>query len=335
MNKTDSIWISGAAGFIGSCLASRLLALGYQHLVLIDRFSFDSTAGKLKSANFQRWRQDERVQFVERRDLAGGLDELEVPQIIFHLGARTDTTEFNEEIFEELNTAPSQLLWHYASKNQLPLIYASSAATYGDGSLGYKDSAEVMAKLQPLNPYGWSKQRFDLWAYDQAAMGTRPSRWYGLKFFNVYGPNEFHKGRMASVVFHAFHQIQQSAQVKLFRSHRPDYADGAQQRDFVYVKDVLEMMIWLAENSAESGIYNIGSGQARSFLDLANSVFHAMDLEPNIEFIDMPEDIRERYQYHTEADMTKLRAAGFGAGISSLEEGIADYVHKHLLHRVY
>jgi ADP-L-glycero-D-manno-heptose 6-epimerase len=223
----------------------------------------------------------------------------------------------------------------YATEKQIPFIYASSAATYGSGEQGYEDSHTILDQLIPLNPYGVSKNEFDKWAIAQT---SQPSVWTGLKFFNVYGPNEGHKGRMASVIFHAFNQIKATGLVKLFKSHRPDFKDGEQLRDFVYVKDVVKVIGWMLHemfaqhwSKEKNGLYNLGTGQARSFYDLAANTFIAQGLQPNIEFIDMPLDIRDKYQYFTEANMNKLRAAGYTAPFSSLEEGVGDYVSNYLV----
>ena len=251
------------------------------------------------------------------------------------MGARTDTTEFNYQIHEELNIAYSKSLWNYATQKQIPFIYASSAATYGSGELGYDDSHSLVENLKPLNPYGVSKNEFDKWAI---AQNEYPSFWSGLKFFNVYGPNEGHKERMASVIFHAFHQIKQTGVVKLFKSHRPDFKDGEQLRDFIYVKDLVNVIGWMMHEmmtshwkSTNNGLYNLGTGKARSFYDLAANTFTAQGLTPNIEFIDMPSDIRDKYQYFTQANMNKLRTAGYTAPFSSLEEGVKDYVANYLV----
>jgi ADP-L-glycero-D-manno-heptose 6-epimerase len=261
-------------------------------------------------------------------------DEYEI-DIIVHLGARTDTTEFNYAIHEELNVEYSKSLWHYATAKQIPFIYASSAATYGSGEHGYEDSHTILDQLEPLNPYGVSKNEFDKWATTQT---EQPPLWTGLKFFNVYGPNEGHKARMASVIFHAFNQIKSDGVVKLFKSHRPDFKDGEQLRDFIYVKDLVAVIHWMMQQmlagewvASKNGLYNLGTGKARSFYDLAANTFIAQGLQPNIEFIDMPEDIRDKYQYFTEANMNKLRAAGYDKPFSSLEEGVADYVANYLV----
>ncbi len=212
-------------------------------------------------------------------------------------------------------------------EHRIPLVYASSAATYGAGELGYADSHDLPFELKPLNPYGVSKNEFDKWALKQE---DQPPFWAGLKFFNVYGPNEYHKERMASVIFHSFNQIKRDGVVKLFKSHRPDFADGQQLRDFVYVKDVLKVCYWLMEHRPASGLYNLGTGKARSFADLVKATFTGLDLPARIEYIDMPEDIRDKYQYFTEAKMEKLRAAGYKNAFYSLEEGVVDYVRNYL-----
>jgi ADP-L-glycero-D-manno-heptose 6-epimerase len=251
---------------------------------------------------------------------------------VFHLGARTDTTEFDKTIFDRLNVSFSQRMWESCSKYEIPLIYASSAATYGLGEYGYDDRHDVVEKLQPLNPYGVSKNEFDKWALQQTA--TPPS-WYGFKFFNVYGPNEFHKGRMASVVFHAFRQISKTGKMALFQSHRPDFEDGMQLRDFIYVKDVADVLLWTMEHLPENGIYNLGTGTARPFLALVKAVFDAMKLPEDISFIPTPEDIRDKYQYFTEANMKKLRNAGYDRPFASLETAVNEYVTEYLAQEKY
>ena len=315
------IIVTGAAGFIGSCLVGELLRAGYADIVAVDDFSRAD-----KSPNLEGKKLTARV---HRNDFLAWLDANENQvQFIFHLGAKTDTTLFDKAIFDEMNVRYSQKVWERCVRYGIPLVYASSAATYGGGEHGYNDDHSTIASLKPLNPYGDSKQEFDVWALEQSA---KPFFWAGLKFFNVYGPNENHKGRMASVVFHAFNQISASGGMKLFRSHRPDYKDGEQLRDFVYVKDVGAVCIWLMEHRKNSGIYNLGSGTARSFLDLARSTFAAMGKPENITFIDTPADIRDKYQYFTEARMEKLRGAGYVQAFHSLEEGVGDYVKNFLL----
>lgn len=321
------IIVTGAAGFIGSRMVEHLNTLEYRNLVLVDDFGVE-----IKRKN---WEHKGYAHLVERYNLFDWL-QLHEPTIecFIHLGARTDTTEFDYAIHEELNVAYSKSVWDYCTLHQIPLIYASSAATYGAGELGYSDDHEVVEKLQPLNPYGISKNEFDKWALKQE---KTPPCWAGLKFFNVYGPDEYHKGRMASVIWHAFNQIRNVGYVKLFKSHRPDFKDGEQLRDFVYVKDVVKVIEWMRETMdhglwtiSRNGLYNLGTGQARTFIDLVKATFAGLDMKPQIEFIDMPEDIRDKYQYFTEANMQKLRKAGYTDSFYSLEAGVDDYVRNYL-----
>lgn len=320
MDSSKYIMVTGAAGFIGSVLVGYLNELGYNNLVIVDEFIREDKQPNLQGKKFSH-RVDRKDLFRWLREEAPGLS------FVFHLGARTDTTEFNYAIHEELNLIYSQHIWEYCTERQIPLVYASSAATYGSGELGYKDSHELAAKLTPLNPYGVSKNEFDKWAL---ASSSHPPRWYGLKFFNVYGPNEYHKGRMASVIFHSFNQVRDQGHVKLFRSHRPDFRDGQQLRDFVYVKDVVEVCTWFMEHDAPSGLYNLGTGKARTFEDLVKATYAGIDRPADIRYIDMPADIRDKYQYFTEADMHKLRAAGYNRPFHSLEDGVDDYVRNYL-----
>lgn len=315
------IVVTGAAGFIGSCLVGKLNAEGYKDIVLVDSFENEKKAPNFENKTFSEkvHRDDFNVWLKENHKLV---------QFIFHIGARTDTTEFDVSIFDELNVNYSKDIWKACVEYGIPLVYASSAATYGLGEHGYKDDHDIVEKLKPLNPYGDSKNDFDKWALKQE---KKPYFWAGLKFFNVYGPNEYHKARMASVIFHAFHQIGDTGQMKLFKSHRMDYRDGEQERDFVYVKDVVDVCMFLMETRKDSGIYNLGSGKARTFLDLARNTFKAMGKEEHIEFIPTPEDIRDKYQYYTEADMSKLKSIGYEKPFTSLEEGISDYVRNYLI----
>ncbi len=319
------IVITGAAGFIGSVLVEKLNLERFYDLVLVDDFS---RTDKSKNYEGKRYRT-----LVHRNDFGKWLDENENQvQFIFHLGARTDTTEFDSEIFDKLNVSYSKMVWEKCVRYGISLVYASSAATYGLGENGYKDDEAELDNLKPLNPYGNSKNEFDKWALAQE---RKPYFWAGLKFFNVYGPNEYHKGRMASVVLHAFNQIQKTGEMKLFRSHKPEVEDGFQSRDFIYVKDVAEVLFFLMLNRNNSGIYNLGSGKARPFLDLVNSVFKALHRKPNISFIDTPEDIRETYQYFTEAEMDKLRSIGYEQEFISLENGVEEYVLNYLVDSKY
>jgi ADP-L-glycero-D-manno-heptose 6-epimerase len=321
------IIVTGAAGFIGSCMAGYLNEQGYRNLILVDDFGAEE-----KRVN---WEQKAYAHIVERYNLFEWLREHDIKVDCFiHLGARTDTTEFDYSIHEALNVQYSKDAWFYCVLKNVPLIYASSAATYGAGEFGYNDDHEIVEKLRPLNPYGISKNEFDKWALKQTG---QPPYWAGLKFFNVYGPNEYHKGRMASVIWHSFNQIKKDGVVKLFKSHRPDFEDGQQLRDFIYVKDVVKVIGWMMQSMMNSewtiekkGIYNLGTGKARTFEDLVKATFAGLDMPPNIRFIDMPEDIRDKYQYFTEANMQKLNAAGYNHPFYSLEEGVADYVRNYL-----
>ncbi|MDF2191706.1 ADP-glyceromanno-heptose 6-epimerase [Paraflavitalea sp. CAU 1676] len=326
MNKNATIVVTGAAGFIGSCLVGFLNNHGYNNLILVDEFTRADKAPNLDGKTFRE--KVEREQFF---DWLG--NEANTVDFIYHIGARTDTTEFDYAVHQKLNVEYSQKIWSYCVWNQVPLVYASSAATYGAGELGYNDDHEVPFNLKPLNPYGVSKNEFDKWALQQP---THPPFWAGLKFFNVYGPNENHKGRMASVIWHSFNQIKKDGLVKLFKSHRPDFKDGQQLRDFVYVKDLLNVCYWLMEqhdatgNQLTSGLYNLGTGKARSFEALVKATYAGLDKEANIQYIDMPEDIRDKYQYFTEANMQKLIAAGYKIPFHTLEEGVDDYVRNYL-----
>lgn len=319
------IVVTGAAGFIGSCLVGRLNSEGIENILIVDDFSFPEKQKNLAGKKFAM--EMDREAFPDW--LSAHASEVE---FIFHIGARTDTTEFNEEIFKHLNLHYTQSLWTTCSRAGIPFVYASSAATYGGGELGYDDDHAKIPSLQPLNPYGWSKQLFDVWALQQK---EQPPFWAGLKFFNVYGPNEFHKARMASVIFHSFHQIEKNGRVNLFRSHRPDYKDGWQLRDFIYVKDLLEVCLFLMKQRPMSAIYNLGTGEARSFYDLASATFTAMGRPVDINFIDIPADIRDKYQYFTEANMNKLKGQGYALPFTSLEEGVMDYVRNYLAKGAY
>ncbi len=319
------IIVTGAAGFIGSCLVSRLNKAGYDNIAVVDDFSKTEKAKNLEGKTISAK--------IGRKDFIQWLQDFSAEvEMIFHIGARTDTTEFNKAIFDELNVDYSKAVWEACVQFNIPLVYASSAATYGLGEFGYSDDPSLIPSLKPLNPYGDSKNDFDKWVLTQT---KQPPFWAGLKFFNVYGPNEFHKGRMASVIFHAFHQINEVGGMKLFRSHNAAYTDGGQLRDFIYVKDVVEVCLFLMEKKPNSGIYNLGSGKARTFLDLAKNTFKNMAKGENITFIDTPIDIRDKYQYYTEADMSKLLSVGYNGGFHSLEEGVKDYVQNFLIGEKY
>lgn len=319
------IVVTGAAGFIGSALIGGLNKAGYEELILVDDFSRIEKKKNLDGKSF--------IEKVDREYLSDFLrnytDEID---FIIHIGARTDTAEFDKNIFDKLNLNYTKMVWEFCAKSHIPLIYASSAATYGLGEFGYDDRHDIVEKLKPLNAYGDSKNDFDKWALKQ---DKQPPFWAGLKFFNVYGPNEYHKARMASVIFHAFHQIKNNGLVKLFKSHKEGYEDGMQLRDFVYVKDLIKVVIFLMKNKPECGLYNLGTGKARAFYHLAEATFSALELKSNIEFVPTPEDIRDKYQYYTEANMSKLRAAGYDQDFYSLEDGVKDYVVNYLSKDAY
>ena len=314
------IVITGAAGFIASFLAKKFNENNEKNLILVDDFS-----RKDKEVNHKSIKCHKKIDRSEF--LSWFKRNFNIVDYVIHLGARTDTTEMDYRIHESLNVKYSKEIWSICSSQKIPLIYASSAATYGMGEHGYKDDHDIVSKLSPLNPYGDSKNNFDQWVLNQK---ITPPFWAGLKFFNVYGPNETHKGRMASVILHTFNQIEKTGRMKLFRSHHKDYKDGEQLRDFIYVKDVISIIRFLYENSITSGLYNVGTGKARTFFDLAKLTFLALNKEPNISFIDTPEDIRNKYQYFTEADMSKLKQQGYTSTFHTLEEGVEDYVRNYL-----
>ncbi len=314
------IIVTGAMGFIGSGFVSYLNQCGHQDLVVVD--------------DFYQWKKEKnlmgkRVYEWVHRDLFIAYFEKVASQVevVFHLGARTDTMSEDIQVFEKLNVRYSKDIWSICARYSIPLIYASSAATYGDGQFGFSDDHSGLVHLKPLNAYARSKHEFDIWTLTQK---STPPHWHGLKFFNVYGPNEGHKGRMASVIFHAWHQIRDTGKLKLFKSHRPDFNHGGQQRDFIYVKDVHDMMWNIYAAKPESGIYNVGTGIARTFEDLGKASFDALDVPVNIEYIDMPAELLDKYQYHTQADMTKWNKAGLDLPATPLEAGIKNYIQQYL-----
>lgn len=329
------IIVTGAAGFIGSALLAELERQGYGELVAVDDFSIEA-----KKAN---WQSKKLYQIIERESFISWLEQPEIAQrvqFIFHIGARTNTAETDLSLLEHLNVSFSKSIFTLCTQHSIPLIYASSAATYGDGSMGFDDDFEQIHSLKPMNPYGQSKADFDLWVRDrvrnhQIQSPQTPPFWAGFKFFNVFGPNEYHKGRMASVVYHAYNQIRDTGRVKLFQSHRPDYEHGMQKRDFIYVKDLIAVLMHFFENRRNSGLYNLGTGTARTFLDLTKAVFAALETPVNIEFVAMPEDIRDTYQYFTEAHMQKLRDSGYSQPFHSLEDAVGDYVTQYLKTTAY
>ena len=313
------IVVTGAAGFIGSNLIEKLNDKGFNDIVAVDKFDNEA-----KNKNLEGLKIKEKI---ARDKFFKWLDQNHTEtEFIFHIGARTDTTEFDWELLKNLNLDYSKQVWEKCVAYQIPLVYASSAATYGLGDLGYSDEDDKLSyQLQPLNPYGVSKNEFDKWAFEQE---KKPFFWAGLKFFNVYGPKEYHKGRMASVIWHAYNQINNTGEMKLFRSHNSAYRDGEQMRDFVYVKDVVEVCYFLMHHRKDSGIYNLGSGKARTFKDLVTAVFDNLQKPANITYIDTPEDIRDKYQYFTEAKMDKLKSIGYDKPFHSLEEGVKAYVEQ-------
>jgi ADP-L-glycero-D-manno-heptose 6-epimerase len=297
------IVVTGGEGFIGKNLLEELERRGNIEVISLDT-------------------KDESLSMIYKW-LLFQCDQIDC---VFHLGAITDTTEMDITKFDEYNVESSIFIWNLCTNYKIPLIYASSAATYGDGSEGFDDEKDIF-NLRPLNPYGWSKQQFDLWIEEQE---NHPPFWYGLKFFNVYGFGEDHKGKMASVVFHAYNQINDTGKIKLFKSHNPHFKDGEQLRDFIYVDDIVDVCIWMNDIKPKSGIYNVGTGKARTFNDLAKSVFESLDKKEKIIYIDTPNKIRDKYQYFTEAKINKLRKAGYMGGFQELEDGVEKYIQKLL-----
>lgn len=319
------ILVTGGAGFIGSNLAATLAEAGHE-VAICDRFGAE-----------QKWRNvakidladvvapEDMLLWLERR--RGKVDA------VVHMGAISSTTETDVDLIVRENYSLSRSLWDFAARGGVRFIYASSAATYGDGAAGFDDDASraALAKLRPLNPYGWSKQLFDRFVAREIANGRpQPPQWAGLKFFNVYGPNEYHKGSMKSVVAQIFPRAAVGETVTLFRSHNAKYADGGQMRDFIYVRDCADVVAWLLKTPRAGGLFNLGSGQARTFLDLARAVFAALNRKPDIAYVDTPLEIRDKYQYFTEARMERLRAAGYASAFTSLEDGVGDYVQRYL-----
>lgn len=295
------IVVTGGLGFIGKNLAQKLYLQGHVGIVVLDTTEYSLH-------EIQSWLME------HAKDI----------DCIFHLGAITDTTEMDMNKFDTYNVQASMFIWNLCADFNIPLIYASSAATYGDGELGFDDEKSIN-NLEPLNPYGWSKQLFDLWAISQE---KQPPHWYGLKFFNVYGYGEVHKGKMASVVLHTYNQINENGSMKLFRSHNPKFKDGEQLRDFIYVDDIVDVCIFMMNNTPNNGIYNVGTGKARTFYDLAKAVFKSLGISEKISYIDTPIKVRDKYQYFTEAKNSKLRNVGYTMKFHELEEGVEKYINK-------
>jgi ADP-L-glycero-D-manno-heptose 6-epimerase len=310
-----SIVVTGAYGFIAARVAKTLMDKGQKDLILVDKAEYAKTRGCVKGL--------ENIPFIDREKFLEELPKLKGVTAIIHLGACTDTGNHDPAYMWKMNTDYTKAIWKWCTENKVPLIYASSGATYGRGEEGYSDDHKDIPKYKPLNVYGRSKHEFDIWALEQK---TAPPRWYGLKFFNVYGMDENHKGRMASPIFHGFHQIATTGKMSLFRSHKEGIKDGEQMRDFIFVEDIVKLVLFCLEKNAPSGIYNCGTGKARTFVDLAKALFSAIGKETNIEWMDTPEKFRAGYQYFTEADMTKMKKAGYNEPFLSIEEGVAKYV---------
>ncbi|MDD5011129.1 MAG: ADP-glyceromanno-heptose 6-epimerase [Phycisphaerae bacterium] len=316
------IVITGGAGFIGSALAAALNARGRRDILIVDTASDAGDCPNLRNLSF--------ADYICASDFLSQIttDKFKSPvEAVFHLGACSSTTEMDVEFLTKNNVEYSKSVAAFALDKKARLVHASSAATYGDGSKGFSDDHSKLRGLEPLNPYGKSKQAFDLWALDKGLLEKIVS----LKYFNVFGPNEYHKADMRSFVLKGYEQIRQTGKVKLFKSQNPDYKDGCQMRDFLYVKDAVDMTLFFLDNKKANGVFNIGAGKARTWLDLAGALFAAMNLKPNIEFIDMPEILRDKYQYFTQADISKIRTAGYNNQITSLEDAVADYVQNYLI----
>jgi ADP-L-glycero-D-manno-heptose 6-epimerase len=319
------ILVTGGSGFIGSNLVAAWAEAG-------ERVSVCDTLGTdQKWRNLAKHELDERVFPEHLQDLlarrGGEVD------FVYHMGAVSDTTETDADLIAETNIALPQRLWRWCAEQEVPLVYASSAATYGDGARGFRDdgSPEALADLRPLNAYGWSKQAFDRWVARELTEGRpRPPQWVGLKFFNVYGPNEYHKGEMRSVVTKAYPGAAEGRPVTLFRSHHPDYPDGGQMRDFVYVRDCVDVMVWLRDQPEVNGLFNLGTGRAQTWLELMGALYEAVGRDLDVNWVDTPEHLRDKYQYFTQAEMAKLRDAGYAASFASVEEGVRDYVERYL-----
>lgn len=314
-----SIVVTGGAGFIGSCIVRELNNNGIKDIIIVDDIGCTEKWLNIRNKKY--------IEYVNKNEFLKNIDNYGRIEAIIHMGAQSSTTEKDFDYLWKNNFEYTRTLWEYCANNGISFIYASSAATYGDGSNGFDDQQDI-DKLLPLNGYGYSKQVFDLWVKHQAK--SFPKQHVGLKFFNVYGPNEYFKGSMASMVFHGFNQIKSNGTISLFKSNNPNYQDGEQLRDFVYVKDICDVVFWLINNSNVSGLFNIGTGVARSFKNLAEATFSALGIKANIKYIDMPEHLIKKYQYYTKAEMTKIKDEGYNREFTSLEDGVSDYVRNYL-----
>lgn len=314
------IIVTGGAGFIGSCVVRMLNDAGREDIVIVDNIA--------STDKWMNMRNKKYLRYVNKKEFLDELPEYEGVTAVIHMGACSSTTERNFDYLWQNNYEYTKTLWKYCAEKQISFIYASSAATYGNGTKGFDDEINIDC-LCPLNGYGYSKQLFDLWVKHQAT--SFPKQYVGLKFFNVYGPNEYFKDSMASMIFHGYRQIQEAGKIKLFKSYNSKYADGGQLRDFVYVKDICKVILWMLQNPHVSGLFNVGTGRAQSFHELAEATFHALNLEPNIEYIDMPERLKAKYQYYTKAEMSKLREVGYEFPFVDLETGVRDYVCEYLM----
>lgn len=313
------IIVTGGAGFIGSCVVRTLNDAGRDDIIIVDNIAETDKWMNMRNKRF--------IKYVHKSEFLAELPTYKNVEAIIHMGAQSATTERNFDYLWNNNFEYTKALWNYCTEKQISFIYASSAATYGDGTLGFDDRMDIN-QLRPLNGYGYSKQLFDQWVINQAQ--AKPAQAVGLKFFNVYGPNEFFKGSMASMVFHGFNQIKTDGEIRLFKSCNPQYEDGGQLRDFVYVKDICSVIMFLLRNKSVNGLFNVGTGKAQSFRELAEATFHALGMEPNIHYIDMPEKLRGKYQYYTQAEMTKLYNVGYSSPFADLKMGVTDYVQNHL-----
>lgn len=315
------IVVTGAYGFIGSCLVTALNQRGLgRQIIVVDDFYKDRKEANLGKKIVREWiHRDIFLPWFEK--MGKHVD------VVFHMGARTDTALQDKDVFDRLNEEYTQSLWRICAENDVQFIYASSAAVYGDGALGFSDEESLTPHLKPLNPYGQSKRNIDEWILEQE---SAPSKWAGFRFFNVFGPNEYHKGRMASVFYHFYRQIQKEGCVHLFKSHRKDYEDGQQLRDFIYIKDVINALFHAMDFKVKQGVYNLGRGEAHSFNDVVDVLFEVCGVAKDVRYIDIPTDIREAYQYHTQADMEKFKSQGWKGVGQSLEDDIRDYVTNYL-----